>query len=527
MTAPACKIPALAPSAYTIVGGLRSCAAAADSHGVIAAEPLSATIGLRFMASDYTLPAPICPIVQALNPGGGTGMASSVSQHGMWSSKLGFVLAAIGSAVGLGNIWRFSYVTAENGGGAFVLIYLLAVLSVGLPLMTAEVLIGRAGRESPINTLIDLARQSKANVAWSLIGWSGVIAGLLILSFYCVIAGWTLSYTVTYAQSVFSSTPAISNPGEHFGALTSSSSSLLFWHFMFIVLTIIVVARGVEKGIEAAVRFMIPSLFLILLSLVIYGMTTGHFGQALTYLFTPDFSKVTGKTLVAALGQAFFSLSLGMAGLMAYGAYVPDKVSIPQLAGIICAADTAVALLAGMAIFPLVFAFSLDPHTAGPGLVFVALPSAFAQMAWGNLYGLAFFVLLAFAAWSSTISILEGGTAYLVERGLSRRLAATLLGGFSGLIGIGSVLSFTVWSEVRLLDRNILDFTNFIASDLMLPLGGFAIAMFAGWVLAEPLRRQQLADLSETSYMIWKQLCRYLAPILIALVFASGLGLFG
>ena len=454
-------------------------------------------------------------------------MAAGVSQHGMWSSKLGFVLAAVGSAVGLGNIWRFSYVTAENGGGAFVLVYLLAVLSVGLPLMIAEVMIGRAGRESPINTLIDLARESRASPAWSLIGWSGIVAGLLILSFYCVIAGWTLSYTVTYAQAVFSTTPAISDPGAHFGALTSSTSSLLFWHFVFIVLTIGVVARGVEKGIEAAVRFMIPSQFLILVSLVIYGATTGHFSAALTYMFAPDFSKVTGSTLVAALGQAFFSLSLGMAGMMAYGAYVPDKASIPRLAGIICIADTGVALLAGMAIFPLVFAFSLDPHTAGPGLVFVALPSAFAQMQFGNVYGLAFFVLLAFAAWSSTISILEGGTAYLVERGLSRWLAATLLGGFAGTVGIGSVLSFTVWSEVRLADRNILDFTNFIASDLMLPLGGLAIATFAGWVLAEPLRRKQLADISDTTYAIWKALCRYVAPVLIALVFASGLGLFG
>jgi len=454
-------------------------------------------------------------------------MASSVSQHGMWSSKLGFVLAAVGSAVGLGNIWRFSYVTAENGGGAFVLIYLLAVLSVGLPLMISEVLIGRAGRESPINTLVNLARESKASSAWSLIGWAGVVAGLLILSFYCVIAGWTLSYTVTYASSLFSAAPAVSDPGEHFGALTSSTSRLLFWHFLFIILTIGVVARGVEKGIEAAVRFMIPSLFLILVSLVIYGTTTGHFGEALSYLFTPDFSKVTGSTLVAALGQAFFSLSLGMAGLMAYGAYVPDNASIPRLAGIICVADTGVALLAGMAIFPLVFAFSLDPHTAGPGLVFVALPSAFAQMEYGNLYGLAFFVLLAFAAWSSTISILEGGTAYLVERGLSRWLAATMLGGFAGIVGIGSALSFTVWSEVKLAGRNILDFTNFIASDLMLPLGGLAIAMFAGWVLAENLRRNQLADLSDTSYAIWRILCRYVAPLLIALVFASGLGLFG
>jgi NSS family neurotransmitter:Na+ symporter len=442
----------------------------------------------------------------------------------MWSSKLGFLLAAIGSAVGLGNIWRFSYVTAENGGGAFVLLYLAAIALVGLPVMIAEVLIGRAGRESPINSLLDLARSSKASPAWSLIGWSGLTAGVLILSFYCIIAGWTLSYGLTYLTGLFSAGPAIADPGAHFGALTGDTTTLLFWHFLFIALTVFVVARGVEKGIEAAVRFMIPSLFLILLSLVVYGMTTGHFSQTLSYLFQPDFSEVTGSTLTAALGQAFFSLSLGMAGLMAYGAYVPDKLSLPKLCGIICVADTSVALLAGLAIFPIVFAFALDPQTAGPGLVFVALPNAFAQMGWGDVYGLAFFILLAFAAWSSTISLLEGGTAYLVERGLKRPLAALLLGGTAGTIGIGSVLSFTHWSDVRLFGRNIMDFTDYVASNVLLPLGGLSIAVFAGWILLERLRREQLADLGNGGYTVWLNLTRFLAPVLILLVFLSSVG---
>ncbi|MCB1587645.1 MAG: sodium-dependent transporter [Xanthomonadales bacterium] len=450
---------------------------------------------------------------------------ATVSQHGMWSSKLGFLLAAIGSAVGLGNIWRFSTVTAEHGGGAFVLIYLAAIALVGLPVMIAEVLIGRAGRESPINSLLDLARESRAWRAWSLIGWSGLTAGVLILSFYCIIAGWTLSYAVTYLSGLFSDGPAVSDAGAHFGALTSSTSQLLFWHFLFVALTVFVVARGVEKGIEAAVRFMIPALFLLLITLVIYGMTTGQFMHTLSYLFKPDFSKVTGQTLIAALGQAFFSLSLGMAGLMAYGAYVPDKLSLPRLCGIICLADTSVALLAGLAIFPVVFAFSLDPASYGPGLVFVALPTAFAQMAWGDLYGLAFFVLLAFAAWSSTISLVEGGTAYLVEKGIRRPLAATLLGGGAGVLGIASVLSFTHWSEVRVFGRNILDAVNFVASDLLLPLGGLSIAIFAGWILLESRRREQLADLGTGSYAIWKVLTRFVAPVLIALVFLSGAGL--
>lgn len=454
-------------------------------------------------------------------------MAGSTSQHGMWSSKMGFMLAAIGSAVGLGNIWRFSYVTAENGGGAFVLIYLLAIAAVGFPLMMSEVMLGRAGRQSPINSLIQLARDSKASKAWVGISWMGLVAGLLILSFYSIIAGWTLSYTVTYAAGVFTSGPAVVDPAAHFSAITSSTGTLLFWQLCFLILTIVVVARGVEKGIESAVRFMIPALFLILLTLVGYAMTTGHFGEAITYLFKPDLSEVTGNTFLAALGQAFFSLSLGMAGLMAYGAYVPKDASIGKLSATICAADTGVALLAGMAIFPIVFAFSLDPQTAGPGLVFVALPSAFAQMAIGDWYGLAFFILLAFAAWSSTISMLEGGTAYLVERGMQRWVAATGLGTLAGVVGVASTLSFTVWSDVRLMGRNIMDFVDFVASNVMLPLGGLAVTVFAAWILRDAIRRDELSDLSGGSYATWLTVSRYVAPILIVLVLVNGLGLLG
>jgi NSS family neurotransmitter:Na+ symporter len=446
----------------------------------------------------------------------------------MWSSRLAFMLAATGSAVGLGNIWRFSYVTAENGGGAFVLIYLACILAVGLPLMMAEVMVGRAGRQSPINSLVTLARDSGASSAWGLIGWAGILAGILILSFYCIIAGWTLSYGVTYFTGLFSAGPAVSDSGAHFDSLTSSTPWLLFWHGVFVVLTVVVVARGVEQGLEKAVRFLMPALFLLLLALAGYGVTTGHFGEAVSYLFTPDFSEVSGGTVLAALGQAFFSLSLGMAALIAYGAYLPGDVSIPKVAGGVCIADTAVALIAGMAIFPVVFAFNLDPGAAGPGLVFVALPNAFAQMgAGGDLYGLAFFALLAFAAWSSSISMLEGGTAYLVERGLSRVAAACTLGGIAGILGVASALSFTYWSEVRLLGRNILDFVNYLASDLMLPLGGLAISVFASWVLAARIRRSQLAGLGEGGYQVWRWLCLIVAPALILVVFLGSLGVFG
>lgn len=451
-------------------------------------------------------------------------MSATTSQHGMWSSKLAFMLAATGSAVGLGNIWRFSYVTAENGGGAFVLLYLACILAVGLPVMMAEIVIGRAGRQSPINSLLSLARESGAHRAWSLIGWAGLLTGILILSFYCIIAGWTLSYGFTYLLGLFRSGPAIADPGAHFGALTGSTFWLLFWHIGFVLLTVVVVARGVEKGLESAVRFLMPALLVLLLVLVGYGISTDHFGQTLSYLFQPDFSKVNGSTLLAALGQAFFSLSLGMAALMAYGAYLPSDASIPKVAAGVCVADTAVALIAGLAIFPVVFAFGLDPATTGPGLVFVALPNAFAAMAWGDLYGLAFFALLAFAAWTSTISVLEGGTAYLVERGISRVAAASSLGGLAALLGVASALGFTIWSDVRLFGREVLDFVNFIASDLLLPIGAVAASLFAGWAMSQRTVRAQLQGLSETGYQIWRWLCLVVAPVLILAVFLGGLG---
>src|SRR5690554_3405557 len=301
-------------------------------------------------------------------------MDKNTSIHGMWSSRLMFILAATGSAVGLGNIWRFPYMTSDNGGGAFVLVYLGCIFFVGLPILVAEILIGRHGRVSPINTFRKLTRESGASRHWVAIGWIGIVAGILILSFYSVVAGWTLHYGWLYLKQLFGGAP-ITDPGATFQGLLASPVELTFWHAMFMLLTVAVVALGVEKGLERAVRFLMPSLFVLLLVLVVYGFTTGRMADAAAFLFRPDWSAIDGNVFLRAMGQAFFTLSLGMCTMMTYGAYLPrEGVSIPRAGLAIALTDTSVALLAGLAIFPVVIAFGIDPAGGGPGLIFTSLP---------------------------------------------------------------------------------------------------------------------------------------------------------
>lgn len=444
------------------------------------------------------------------------------SIHGMWSSRLMFILAATGSAVGLGNIWRFPYMTSDNGGGAFVLVYLLCIASVGLPILIGEVLIGRHGRLSPINSLRKIIKESNSASGWVVLGWMGILAGILILSFYSVVAGWTLNYSWIYFKQLFSSTPIITDPGATFSALLGNAGELTFWHTLFMLLTVAVVALGVEKGLERAVRWLMPALFLLLIALVIYGMTTGYAGQAAAFLFKPDFSKVTADVFLAAMGQAFFTLSLGMCTMMAYGAYLPrEGVSIPGSGIAVALTDTGVALLAGMAIFPIVLNYGINPSGGGPGLIFTSLPLAFNEMPFGALYGLLFFGLLSVAAWTSSISLLEPGTAWLVERfGIgSRKRAALLLSGLSWLLGLLSVLSFNHWSHIKLLGRDVMGLIEFISSDLMLPLGGLLISLFVGWSVKQQILKKELPEMSSGLFRVWLWMVRIVAPALVLLIF--------
>ena len=442
--------------------------------------------------------------------------------HGMWSSRLAFILAATGSAVGLGNIWRFPYLASDYGGGAFVLVYLGCIFFVGLPVLIAEILIGRHGRRSPITALAQITRETGAPRAWAGIGWIGIVAGVLILSFYSVVGGWTLRYAWLYLSQQFGG-PAILDPAASFGAMLADPAALALWHALFMAVTVGVVALGVEKGLERAVRFLMPALFLTLLLLVGYGATTGHLGQAASFLFRPDWSKVDSGVLVAAMGQAFFTLSLGMCAMMTYGAYLPAKVSIPRTVAIVAVCDTTVALLAGLAIFPIVISFGISPEGGGPGLIFTSLPLAFEAMPGGIVYGLAFFALLFVAAWTSSISLLEPATAYMVERGRSRRSAALMMAGLCWALGLVTVFSFNIWSHVRMLDRDLMGLIELVANDIMLPLGGLLIALFAGWVLKDSILREQLAGMPAWGFTVWRWLLRVLCPLLVLAVLLNAL----
>ncbi len=450
-----------------------------------------------------------------------TGRRKSV--HGEWSSRLAFILAATGSAVGLGNVWRFPYLTGESGGGAFVLIYLLCVAVIGVPVMMAEIMLGRRGRQSPVNTMRTLAQEEGRSPSWQYLGWMGMLAGFMILAYYSVVAGWTLAYVFRAGAGVFDSATA-DGVASIFSGFVSDPERLLAWHTIFMVMTTIVVSRGVKSGLEQAVTFLMPALFVLLVALVGYAMNTGEFNQALHYLFHPDFSKLTAKVVLDAMGQAFFSLSLGMGAIMIYGSYLSHTASIARTSIIVAGMDTLVALLAGLAIFPLVFAYHLQPQ-GGPGLIFKILPIAFGQMPYGAAFGAAFFVLLVFAAWTSSISLLEPIVTWLVEnRGMNRVKASTLSGIGAWLLGIGALLSLNAWSNHKLLGKTFFGILEYLTADLMLPLGGLLIATFAVWRMSEESSRSELG-LGSWSYALWRFLLRYITPIAIGLVFLNVTGL--
>jgi len=440
------------------------------------------------------------------------------SIHGEWSSRWMFMLAAAGSAVGLGNIWKFPYLTGANGGSAFVLVYLLCVAVIGIPIMMAEIMLGRRGRQSPINTMRALAREERLSRHWQGVGWMGVLAGFLILSYYSVIGGWTLAYVLRVGSGTFSEMSA-DQIGAAFDAFIGDPERVFAWHTVFMVMTMVVVARGVKSGLEQAVRYMMPALFIMLLMLVGYAMNTGHFMEGLQFMFKPDFSKIDGWVVLAAMGQAFFSLSLGMGAIMVYGSYLPENASIARSSVGVALADTGVALLAGMAIFPIIFAYGLDPQARGVGLVFNSLPLAFAQMPGGAFFGGMFFVLLVFAAWTSAISLIEPAVAYLVEnRGMHRRTATLWIGFGVWLLGLGTVFSFNLWSGAKLFGMTFFDLIDFITSNVMLPLGGLLIAVFAAWLLPRKTSLSELQLRDGLAFNAWRVLTRYVTPIAVVAV---------
>lgn len=444
---------------------------------------------------------------------------STQPTEGRWSSRWLFVLAAAGSAVGLGNIWKFPYIAGENGGGAFVLIYLVCVAFVGAPIMISEVLLGRKGRASPINTMRKLAQQAGASRRWGFVGWMGVLAGILILSYYAVIAGWALNYVWLTASGTFNAASA-QVATSTFDQLQQDPVQMVAWHSLFILITIWIVARGVSRGLETAIRWFMPLLFVLLLVLLGYSASSGGFAQGWAFMFDFNWDVVGPETWLIAMGQAFFTLSLGMGTMMVYGAYVPDDSNIGSTVLTIVALDTFVAVAAGLAIFPLVFVNGLEVGQ-GPGLMFVTLPLAFGQLPMGAVFGTVFFVLVSFAAITSAISLTEPAIAFVVEEyNAKRSRVAVSLGVFCWLLGLGTVFSFNIWADAKpLFGLNFFELVDQLSQNIMLPLGGLLIALFAVWVLPQNIVREQLEVRSDRVMLLWRIVGGIIAPVGVAAVF--------
>lgn len=447
---------------------------------------------------------------------------SSHSAQGTWSNRLAFIFAATGSAVGLGNIWKFPYITGENGGGAFVIVYLLCIAMIGIPLMVAEVLVGRRGDSSPTESFQLLARDSKQSKKWGLVGTSGILASFLILTFYSVIGGWAIAYLYYAASSGFSGN-SVETIGLLFSNLLSDPLAMLGWHSLFMLIVATVVARGINRGIERVVSVLMPTMFVLLAILVAYGFTTDGFQQSLSFLFQPDFSKLSTEGVLTALGHAFFTLSLGMSTMVAYGSYLPKNISITHASVVVSILDTVVALMAGLAIFSIVFSNGLEPGQ-GPGLIFQTVPLAFAQISGGYLLGILFFFLLIFAAWSSAISLLEPPVERIMDKGIPRPWATFITAGTAWLVGIACLLSFNYWEAIKLIgDRTIFDSLDYLTTNIMLPLTGLGVAIFCGWIINQSETRDELRNASNSLYSLWRFLLRYIVPALVLIVFINNL----
>ena len=443
--------------------------------------------------------------------------------HGAWASRWTFIMAATGSAVGLGNMWKFPYVAGSNGGGAFVLVYLGCILLIGVPVMMAEVLIGRQGRQSPVNSMRDVVNESGAHSRWRHVGWVGVAAGMLILSFYAVIAGWALAYIFEAASGELVGING-DTAGAIFGNLLADPSRLIFWQSVFMLLCIGVVVGGVKKGLGVAVEILMPLLFIMLLLLLGFSFFKGDFAAARNFLFNFNVELLTWRGVLEAMGQAFFTLSIGMGAIMAYGAYMPQNANIGKTILIVAFFDSLVAIVSGLIIFSIVFATPGIEPSAGPGLMFISLPIAFGGMPGGLLIGSAFFVLVSIAAWSSAISLLEPCVAWLIEaKNMGRVQANLLLAGFAWLLGLGSVLSFNVWSHIKLAGFTIFDFLDFLTANIMLPLSGLLIALFVGYAMKKELIDTQMVGTSARVMTLWQFTLRYIAPVAISAVFVMGI----
>ncbi|OBX19291.1 hypothetical protein A9995_08975 [Erythrobacter sp. QSSC1-22B] len=438
-----------------------------------------------------------------------------------WSSRLSFVFAASGFAIGLGNIWRFPYMTGENGGAAFLLIYLVCAFGIGMPLIMAELMLGRQGKRGIVGSLRAVAAQSRASQRWSWIGALALLATFAILAYYVVIAGWTLDYVLRLAEGEFTGVEREGSTAV-FASLMESPWRMLAWTLVTVAVTGLVVARGIKGGIEKVTSIMMPVFFVGLILLSFYALVFGDMASALEFLFVPDFSKIDSTVVAMAVGQAFFSVGVGFGTMVSFGSYLDEDVSIASTAGIIVAADTAVALVAGLTIFPFVFQYGLEV-TSGPGLVFETLPVAFGAIPAGQFVGVVFFALLFIAAITSCVGLLEP----LAKRAMnmfSVRLptAAIVVSALIAVVSVGTVLSFNHWADFHplnsigvLADATIYVVQDYIAVNILLPSAALLIALFVGWVARKETWEEQLATSGRFAALAFLPIMRYVVPLAI------------
>ena len=446
------------------------------------------------------------------------------SLHGQWSSRMTFILAVTGSAIGLGNIWKFPYIAGENGGGAFVLIYLICIFVIGFPIMVSEIMIGRKGRRNPITSMKILGLEEQGSENWKWVGLIGLMAGFIILSYYSVIAGWTLHY---FKMSLLGDLSNLDSESAQiiFGELTGSAVTQLMYHTVFMAITVAIIAKGIKDGLERAVKLMMPGLLFILIVLLFYSILQGDFMAGVNFLLMPDFTKITSQSVLAAMGQAFFTLSLGMGCIVMYGAYLPKNESIIGTTTTIIFCDTIIALLAGLVIFPIVFQFGLKP-TDGPGLIFLTLPLAFNEITGGYIFSGLFFILLAFAAITSALSLLEPSVAWMIEnKNYSRGKSALIIGVLIWLLGFLSIFSFNILSGFTFWKGTLFDNFDYLASNILLPLSGLLFTIFASWIMKKENSIEELSDVSRRVYKLWRFGARYIAPIGVILVFLNAIGI--
>ncbi|MFO7789131.1 MAG: sodium-dependent transporter [Bacteroidales bacterium] len=452
-------------------------------------------------------------------------MSGNIAPRGAFTSKFGIIAAAAGSAVGLGNIWRFPYVAGENGGGAFLLIYLAFILTIGISVMLAEFIIGRRAQKNALGSFKKLA----PGKPWWIVGLMGIIAAFVILAFYSTIAGWTFEYLIQAIGNGFAGKNADAIKTMFTDFQTSTTRPLL-WQLLFMVLTGGIIVCGVQKGIEKYTKMLMPLLVLLIIIMCIRSLTLTGASEGVNFLFKPDFSKISGKVILEALGQSFFSMSIGMGALITYGSYIQKNNNLPKTTFQVAIADTAIAILAGVMIFPAVFAFGLEPSD-GAGLVFKVLPNIFIEMPGGYIFAVVFFLLLSVAALTSTISVLEVVVAYGIEElNLSRKKATLIFASAIAVLGVFATLSFSEFSEFKIFGHTIFDSLDWLSANLLLPLGGVFIVIFLGWVLGKKVIADEVTNQGSIRMrflQVFIFILKYIAPVAIILVFLNAIGVLG